>query len=301
MVGGQMDILICFVDLGNSTGEVRLMWVDVRTYEANVKDRATKLIIAEGHADVSSTGKAHVKYKIKHVGRGAEQVRESNYVGQGYGSGSVSAPMLAFDGDRTTGIFKGPGDGDISFASEGTLEAIISDTGYFFITNGIVFGGAGLTDNNNFIFASGSGANRVTQFNTDDGSGGNASRMRLYSGGMILDTIGTDSGTNLVINSSNIVVKESSSKRYKKDIKDSLVPTEKIYDLEPKDFVWKSSNKSDVGLIAEEVAEILPEFTISDAEGKVESVRYNLLTVALIAELKKLKNEITELKENLDA
>ena len=291
---------VCFVDLGNATGEVRLMWVDVQTYEANVKDRATKLIIAEGHADVSSSGKAHVKYKIKHVGRGAEQVRESNYVGQGFGLGSAAAPMLAFDGDRTTGIFSS-GDGFISFAADGDQEASISDTGYIFVTNGVVFAGSGLANSNNFIFASGSGASRVIQFNTDDGSSGNASRMRLYSGGMILDTIGTDAGTNLVINSSNLVVKESSSKRYKKDIKDSLVPTEKIYDLEPKDFVWKSSNKSDVGLIAEEVAEILPEFTISDAEGKVESVRYNLLTVALIAELKKLKNEITELKENLDA
>jgi len=295
---------VCFIDFGATGGELRLQWVDVATFEAYVKDRASKLIIAEGHADVADTGMAHHKMLINHTGKGAEQVRESNYVGQGFGSGSVTAPVLAFDGDRTTGIFKGPGDGDISFASEGTLEAVVSDTGYFFITNGIVFGGAGLTTNNNYIAASGSGASRVTGFYTDDGSSSNASRMRLYSGGMILDTLSSGTGTDLIVDTGpgyNLIKSKTSSKKHKKDIKDTLVPTEKIYDLQPKDFVWKSNDKSDVGLIAEEVAEILPEFTISNPDGEVESVRYDLLSVAIIAELKKLKNEITELKENLDA
>ena len=295
---------VCFVDLGNSTGEVRLMWVDVQTYEANVKDRATKLIIAEGHADVSSSGKAHVKYKIKHVGRGAEQVRESNYVGQGFGLGSVTAPMLAFDGDRTTGIYS-DGDGEIDFAGDGVREASINDSGYFYITNGIVFAGANLTNVNNYIKASGSGATRQTEFFTEDGSSGSAVRMRLYSGGMILDTLGTTSGTDLVVDGSNVVHKKSSSRRYKKDIKDSLVPTDKLYDLRPVDFEWNEKSategKKDIGLIAEEVAETLPEIVNYNNDKTPESVSYDKLSVILLMEIKKLKNEITELKENLDA
>jgi len=297
---------ICFVDLGQQGGTVRLNWVDVQTFETNVKDRATKLIIAEGHADIkgqAAGGKAHVKYKIKHVGRGAEQVRESNYVGQGFGSGLVTAPVLAFDGDSNTGIFH-HSDGSIGFASDGTLEASIDDNGYFYITNGIVMGGAGLTSLNNYIAVSGSGASRTTSFNTDDGSSGSATRMQLFNAGMIINTLSSGTGTDLIVDTGpgyNLIKSKTSSKKHKKDIKDTLVPTEKIYDLQPKDFVWKSNDKSDVGLIAEEVAEILPEFTISNPDGEVESVRYDLLSVALIAELKKLKNEITELKENLDA
>ena len=295
---------VCFVDLGNSSGSVRLNWVQDSTYESQVKDKASKLIIAYGFATLNTNGEAYYEWAsgINHIGRSV--TTEAPYVGLGYGSGSLNAPVLAFDGDTNTGIYHNS-DGSIGFASNGTFEATIDDNGYFYITNGIVFGGAGLSSGNNFIQATGSGASRVIQFNTDDGSSGNSNRMRLYSGGMILDTLSANTGTDLIVDTSvgfNLVRSKSSSKRYKKDIKDTtLVPTERIYDLQPKDFVWKANDKSDVGLIAEEVAEILPEFTTLNVEGEIEAVRYDLLSVALIAELKKLKNEITELKENLDA
>ena len=113
---------ICFVDFGATGAELRLQWTDVSTFESSVKDRASKLIIAEGHADLSSSGMAHHKMLINHIGKGAEQVKESNYLGQGFGRGVAGAPILAFDGDRNTGIYSSA-DTAINFASNGSVFA----------------------------------------------------------------------------------------------------------------------------------------------------------------------------------
>ena len=80
-----------------------------------------------------------------------------------------------------------------------------------------------------------------------------------------------------------------------------LYNSNKVYNLRPVDFEWNEKSategKKDIGLIAEEVAEILPEI-VNYKDNKPESVSYDKLSVILLMEIKKLKEEIEKLKEN---
>jgi len=103
----------------------------------------------------------------------------------------------------------------------------------------------------------------------------------------------TGTGSYAVFNG-NELMKTSSSKRYKKNISGIEVDTMKILDLIPVSFDWKRElnsisrgGKRDFGLIAEDVAEVIPELATYDEEGKPASVRYEMLSVLLLSFLVK--------------
>ena len=61
----------------------------------------------------------------------------------------------------------------------------------------------------------------------------------------------------------------------------------------------KSDGKPEVGLIAEEVASVIPE-VVSFQEGSAQGVDYSRLTAVLIQAVKEQHEEITRLKARLD-
>ena len=74
-----------------------------------------------------------------------------------------------------------------------------------------------------------------------------------------------------------------SSIKYKENIQPLLKATDIINALQPKTFDWKDgSKKADVGLIAEQVAEIIPNI-VSYKDGEVSGLDYAKLTPFLIA------------------
>ncbi len=96
----------------------------------------------------------------------------------------------------------------------------------------------------------------------------------------------------------------SSSRRYKQDIEPLGDVSERLYDLRPVKFRYitpdEQGNKPvQFGLIAEEVAEVLPEVVYRNAEGKVEGVRYEELTPLLVNEVTQQRKQIAELKQQL--
>ena len=63
-------------------------------------------------------------------------------------------------------------------------------------------------------------------------------------------------------------------------------------------YNWKDSNKSQkkqIGMIAQEVEEIYPEFVHTDAEG-MKSVNYSQMTAVLIEAVKELNQKIEALE-----
>jgi hypothetical protein len=72
-----------------------------------------------------------------------------------------------------------------------------------------------------------------------------------------------------------------------------------ITELEPVRFIWKDSQKEDIGLIAEQVAPLFPELVEFDDKGNPIGVHYSRLTVLLLKSIKSLTNEIEELKRKL--
>lgn len=111
-----------------------------------------------------------------------------------------------------------------------------------------------------------------------------------FAGEIWADSLGTGSGTDLIITASNYIRKKSSSIIYKKDITDMRPEISKpVFELTPREFKWRSDNRADFGLIAEEVYKIIPMLVNLNKEGKPESVRYDLLSVLLLQELKEIK------------
>ncbi len=80
--------------------------------------------------------------------------------------------------------------------------------------------------------------------------------------------------------------------------------SEKLLALRPVTFKYKQepvegTQPLQFGLIAEEVAEVLPDLVIYDEEGRPETVRYHLLSSMLLNELQKQQRQIGTQEEQL--
>lgn len=131
----------------------------------------------------------------------------------------------------------------------------------------------------------------------------------LYS----LNTTSTTTGYGyLFINTTTGEIRRyTSSERYKKNITDIETDTSKIYQLRPVSFEDNGKAEKDeygydiqslrkeIGLIAEEVNEMLPELVYFDKDGLPEGVHYSNLSVLLLAEIKKINDRLTKLEEKV--
>lgn len=99
-------------------------------------------------------------------------------------------------------------------------------------------------------------------------------------------------------------INETSDRRFKKDIITISSALDKVEKLRGVYFNWNTEEfkskgfetKKQVGLIAQEVEEVLPEVVQTDIEG-YKSVEYSKLTALLIEAIKELKQENKLLKE----
>ena len=96
----------------------------------------------------------------------------------------------------------------------------------------------------------------------------------------------------------------ASTKKYKTNIIDLSQNTEKIYELEPREYDFIPDNTHMVGFIAEEVFDIDKYLATLDMNGEVENINWNGLITYLVAEMKKLKinfnYEINKLKLKIE-
>ena len=95
----------------------------------------------------------------------------------------------------------------------------------------------------------------------------------------------------------------SSSRRFKKDIKRMDAASESILALKPVAFHYKndSTNTSQFGLIAEEVAEVNPDLVVRDEKGEVYTVRYDAVNAMLLNEFLKEHKKVEELKNDFQS
>ena len=118
----------------------------------------------------------------------------------------------------------------------------------------------------------------------------------------VITATGTDAmnaEANLTFDGSTLTVTgtitETSARRFKKNIislEDSL---SKVLQLNPVEFDWIKDDKHDVGLIAEEVNEILPDLVQIENE-EVQGIHYSRLTAVLIGAIKELTARVEELE-----
>jgi hypothetical protein len=98
-----------------------------------------------------------------------------------------------------------------------------------------------------------------------------------------------------------------SSKRWKTNIKPIEDARDKIQHLRGVSFDWKADGKHDIGLIAEEVGEVIPEVVAYEENGKdAKSIDYARLVAVLVEAVKeqqeiidKQNSELTEMKAKM--
>jgi hypothetical protein len=98
---------------------------------------------------------------------------------------------------------------------------------------------------------------------------------------------------SLTVNGS---ITESSSIRYKKDIVDIEHSSSKIELLRPVRYKKIKDESEEIGLIAEDVAELFPEVVKYDNEGRPDGVNYSRLSVILLKAVQELTERVNKLE-----
>ena len=119
---------------------------------------------------------------------------------------------------------------------------------------------------------------------------------------MDLDT-STTGGGDLTVKGDVIAYGSPSDKKYKENIKPIESALDKAMQLQGVTFDWKDSEsileiKEDIGFIAQDVQEVLPELVRDNGKGNL-SLRYQGITPILLEAIKELKAEIEELKKQI--
>jgi hypothetical protein len=93
-----------------------------------------------------------------------------------------------------------------------------------------------------------------------------------------------------------------SSVRFKENIQDIGSDADRVPDLRPVTFNYKSDEikRKQFGLIAEEVEKLFPHLVPYDNEGKPYTVRYDMLSVLLLNEMQKMAKKIADLESRVN-
>src|ERR1700690_805528 len=139
---------------------------------------------------------------------------------------------------------------------------------------------------------------------------GNGGVQSLYCQGAYFAT--TANSANMVVASNGQIMRSTSSARYKTNIHDLDINTDKLYDLRPVSYTSKIDGKEYFGLVAEDVAKVLPDLaeyarakdvipgSTSD-EMIPDAVKYPMLSVLLLEELKKVHSKVDDLERRIEA
>jgi len=101
-------------------------------------------------------------------------------------------------------------------------------------------------------------------------------------------------GSAVYVTSTGQLGVQASSERYKTDIAALPEPSEKLQQLRPVTFHYKTDPKGvpQYGLIAEEVNKVYPELVIRDDSGEIQGVHYEELAPMLLSEVQTLHSEL---------
>jgi hypothetical protein len=114
-----------------------------------------------------------------------------------------------------------------------------------------------------------------------------------------VDASNGNAEANLTFDGSTLTVagsiNETSAKRFKENIQTLGNQLNNVLQLNPVEFDWIRDGKHDIGLIAEEVNEVIPDLV--QKEGKeIQGIHYSRLTAILISAVKELTARVEELE-----
>lgn len=265
-------------------------------------------------------------YQNTAVGSGALSANTT-----GHSNTAVGAQALMLNeagGDRSTAIGSyalrnnttgysntAVGDGAMQSNGIGRNNAALGASALTLITSGVnntAVGDAALPDmttgDNNIAIGQRAGENLQTgggniYISADAAGPGESGTLRVgpgldraFIGGIRGVTTGAANAIPVVIDSNGQLGTISSSRRTKDNIADLGAASHRIFELRPVQFTYKQAFEGGAtpvqyGLIAEEVAAVLPELVARGKGGEIETVKYHVLPTLLLAEVQRLERE----------
>jgi hypothetical protein len=130
---------------------------------------------------------------------------------------------------------------------------------------------------------------------------------RIYHNGSTLYITQMTSGAGsyaIKINATTgAITYDTSSARYKENIRDSIYGLSHVMQMRSTQFEYKDDGRSDVGFIAEELDSIIPELVVKNKDNQPDAVSYDRMVSVLVKSIQELKTivdaqaaEITALK-----
>lgn len=243
---------------------------------ANASDLAAYLPLSGGtlsghlqaNAGIDAVGTIHTPGEVA----GDHSLATSGYV-------YVNGPQWSNNGGR---MYTGS-----SLWTSGSVQADASGTALYLPNGNLSMGGYGIiagVDSGNLALHCTSGCVEADFFGT---------AFYAPNGGVVCVTC----SANNFINTSDVSLKEH--------IADSGVGLEAVLRLAPKSFRWKDSERDQLGLIAQDVADVLPEAVATTASGGVHEplmgIDYAAITTALVGAAHELADRIKSLEAELAA
>jgi hypothetical protein len=120
-------------------------------------------------------------------------------------------------------------------------------------------------------------------------------------GVVAMPLISSGAGTNaLKFNTTGgFVTYDTSSARYKDNIRISTYGLDSVNALQSRMFEYKDSGRTDIGLIAEEVFSIIPELVTLDKDGEPDAVSYDRFVSVLVKAIQELAAKVAELEAKI--
>jgi hypothetical protein len=246
------------------------------------------------------------------------------FLGQGAGNTTLSGNFntavgfhaLAADGVGGSNTAIGSGAlssnaGGLGNTATGETALNANDSGGFNTASGFEALQNNSSGSRNLALGSDAGINLTTgSDNVDimnDGVAGESATIRIGTDGVQTRaflsgvrgvTTGVMDAVGVMIDSAGQLGTVSSSRRVKRDIEDMGEASEALMRLRPVIFRYKASldptGSPQYGLVAEEVAEAVPDLVVCDREGQPDTVRYHVLVPMLVNEIQKDRKTIAE-------
>ena len=160
------------------------------------------------------------------------------------------------------------------------------------------------TESNNIIIGHPGVNGESNNLRIGNGTGAGAFQLaKAFIAGIRGVTTDVNDAVAVLIDSAGQLGTTSSSIRYKENVQDMADSSSDLLKLRPVtfDFIGKPSHKRQVGLIAEEVYEIMPDLVVHNIDGEIESVKYHDLPALLLNELQKAVKRIEVLEAKVSA
>ena len=255
-----------------------------------------------GNITLSSSGNVYAGQTAYDTGTGWYLANDGKF-----SVGNSGGNKLLWDGTQlkvTGGIYVTDGIGVRHASSNATLTitggTTNADGGQIDLT------GTSSPSNPGVVSLKAIGASGFIQFYTNGAQRGFVQSNGLFDWKGSADFAGNMSvGASITLDGSSGAIAASSynstsSRRYKKNIKDLTNGLNLVNILRPVTFDWNNKDiNNDIGMIAEEVYEVLPTIVHKNENGEIHGLEYGKLVAVLISAVKELSLELDEVKRQL--